>query len=76
MSMSSLSNRLRKMSQICLGFHRTCIDIVPFGGFFQKKVVERTVWIDDVPGGEEYEVKKITTTATPISAASDLLLLQ
>jgi hypothetical protein len=29
-----------------------------FGGLFQKKVVERTVWIDDVPGGEEYEVKK------------------
>ena len=60
------------MSQICLGFHRTCIDIVLFGGFFQKKVVERTVWIDDVPGGEKYEVKKITTTATTISAASDL----
>jgi hypothetical protein len=46
------------MSQICLGFHRTCIDIGFFGGLFQKKVVEKTVWIGDVPGGEEYEVKK------------------
>ena len=43
-----------------------------FWWILSKKVVERTVWIDDVPGGEEYEVKKITTTATPISAASDL----
>ena len=43
-----------------------------FGGLFQKKVVERTVWIDDMPGGEEYEVKKITTNATKISTASDL----
>ena len=31
-----------------------------------------TIWIDDVHGGEEYEVKKITTTATTISSASDL----
>ena len=43
-----------------------------FWWVISKKVVERTVWIDDVPGGEKYEVKKITTTATTISAASDL----
>jgi hypothetical protein len=35
-------------------------------------VIERSVWIDAVPGGEQYEVQKISNTATKISTASDL----
>ncbi len=60
------------LGQICHGFHRTRIDIVLFGGLFQKKVIERSVWIDDVPEGEQYEVQKISNTATKINTASDL----
>ena len=59
------------LSQICLRFHRTCIDIVLFGGFFQKKAIERSVRIDDVPRGEQYEVQKLSNTITKISTASD-----
>ena len=35
-------------------------------------MIERSVRIDAVPGGEQYEVQKITNTATKISTASDL----
>jgi hypothetical protein len=35
-------------------------------------VIERSVWIDAVPGGEQNEVQKISNTATKISTASDL----
>ncbi len=58
--------RVELLGQICHGFHRTRIDIVLFGGLFQKKVIERSVWIDAVPGGEQYEVQKISNTATKI----------
>ena len=37
-----------------------------------KKGDRKSVWIDDVPGGEQYEVQKISNTATKISTASDL----
>jgi hypothetical protein len=58
--------------QICLPSHRTRIDIVLFSGLFQKKVIERSVWIDGVAEGEQYEVQKISNTAAKISTASDL----
>ena len=35
-------------------------------------MIERSVRIDDVPGGEQYEVQKISNTVTKISTASDL----
>ena len=59
------------LSQFCLGFYGTCIDIFLFGGFFQKKAIERSVRIDDVPRGEQYEVQKLSNTITKISTASD-----
>ena len=56
------------MSRIPLNPHR----YRSFWWILQKKVIEKSVWVDDVPGGEEHEVKKITTTATKISTASGL----
>ncbi len=36
-------------------------------------MIERTVWIDVVPGRAEYEVQKLATTPTKINTARDLI---
>ena len=37
-------------------------------------MIERSVWIDDAPGREEYDVQKIATNAIKTSGVSDLII--
>ena len=37
-------------------------------------MIERSVRIDDVPGGEQYEIQKLSNTVIEISNTSDLTI--